>query len=81
MFYLYSYDRCSGLRNLEKNAFSADTAKTGNEAIKKLETQSYGVLLIDLNFLDIEGMRLSRVNTLCFFRRVMEIADEAISNR
>ncbi len=48
---------------LEKNGFDADTAETGKEAIEKLETQSYDVLLIDLKLPDMEGIEiLSKVN-------------------
>lgn len=40
---------------LEKNGFSTDKAETGSEALEKLKTQTYDVLLIDLKLPDMEG--------------------------
>jgi DNA-binding response OmpR family regulator len=48
---------------LERNGFSVDKAETGREALEKLKTQSYDVLLVDLKLPDMEGTdMLSHVN-------------------
>jgi DNA-binding response OmpR family regulator len=40
---------------LEKNGFSTDKAETGKEALSKLKTETYDVLLVDLKLPDMEG--------------------------
>jgi Response regulator containing CheY-like receiver, AAA-type ATPase, and DNA-binding domains len=40
---------------LEKNGFSVDKAETGKEALEKLKTQAYDVLIVDLKLPDMEG--------------------------
>jgi DNA-binding response OmpR family regulator len=50
---------------LEKNGFSTDIAETGEEALSKLKSQSYDVLLVDLKLPDMEGTEiLSQVKAL-----------------
>ena len=43
---------------LERNGFNVDKAETGKEAIDKLKTQTYNVLLVDLKLPDMEGTEL-----------------------
>jgi DNA-binding response OmpR family regulator len=48
---------------LEKNGFSVDKVETGKEAIEKIKTQTYDVLLVDLKLPDMEGTDLlSKIN-------------------
>ncbi len=48
---------------LQKNGFDADTAETGKEAIERLKTQHYDVLLVDLRLPDMDGIEvLSKAN-------------------
>jgi DNA-binding response OmpR family regulator len=43
---------------LEKNGFIVEKAETGKEALDKLKTQPYDVLLVDLKLPDMEGTEL-----------------------
>ena len=45
-------------RILEKGGYAIDLAETGEEAIKKLEENSYAVALIDLHLSDMDGIKL-----------------------
>jgi DNA-binding response OmpR family regulator len=48
---------------LERNGFNVDKAETGKEALEKLKSSSYDVLLVDLKLPDMEGTDLlSAVN-------------------
>ena len=48
---------------LEKNGFDADKAETGKEALEKLKSGEYDVLLVDLKLPDMEGTDLlSKIN-------------------
>jgi len=43
---------------LQQKGYSIDTAKTGQEALKKSKTKFYNLALIDIKLPDIEGTRL-----------------------
>ncbi|MDR0372480.1 MAG: response regulator [Nitrososphaerota archaeon] len=46
------------VRVLEKNGFSADTAKTAKEAIEKSKMRQYDAALIDLRLPDMTGLEV-----------------------
>ncbi len=46
---------------LQGKGYSTDTAKTGKEALERINTQSYDVALIDVILPDINGLDLLRV--------------------
>ncbi len=47
-------------RILERNGYNVDTAETGNQAITKLQTKDYDIVLIDLKLPDIDGTDVLR---------------------
>ena len=43
---------------LDRNGFITDKAETGKEALSKIKTQAYNVLLVDLKLPDMEGTEI-----------------------